>query len=376
LKTNWKTGFSYWFIHFTVETVCFFTIYYVFGGIKEWFLFALAYDILAFAPQSVIGSLLEKHPNFRPGLTGMALLALGSALLLFGAGNIVSYNSPKEYFDPFHIFIIISGLILLTMGNCIIHLLGAFITLRVSEGRLSESAVFVGGGSFGVITGKLLSGVSCGVYFPFIFIIIATLLILKTDNNIIKSFGKDTFNFSLYPCRHNICSDKSPSVIIFVLLFIVIVRAYIGYGLPTAWNQTTVQNVFLYIFMGTGKMAGGILSDIFGAKRVGVFSCILSVPVLLLSDHIMWTSLIGVALFSMTMAVTLGGLVSVLPENPGIAFGITTIGLLIGSVSTFIGLPDRLICNILIAVMSFISAAGFIYCLKNNGGKKHAIYTV
>ena len=49
----------------------------------------------------------------------------------------------------------------------------------------------------------------------------------------------------------------------------------------------------------------------------------------------MIVSLIGVMFFSMTMAITLGILVSVLPRTPGLAFGFTTIGLFLGTAPIF-----------------------------------------
>ena len=46
-------------------------------------------------------------------------------------------------------------------------------------------------------------------------------------------------------------------------------------------------------------------------------------------------SLIGVMLFSMTMSITLAILVSELKNTPGLAFGLTTIGLFLGTVPIF-----------------------------------------
>ena len=67
------------------------------------------------------------------------------------------------------------------------------------------------------------------------------------------------------------------------------------------------------------------------------------------------------------MAVTLGGLVSVMPKHPGIAFGFTTFALWFGSMPVFIfGLPEQRICNILIAVLSVLAAAGLFYSLRKN----------
>ena len=108
-----------------------------------------------------------------------------------------------------------------------------------------------------------------------------------------------------------------------------------GYGIPTSWNKTAVQTVMLYVTMGIGKLSGGILADIFGIKKVALFSAAAALPFLFTGDNIMAVSLIGVMLFSMTMSVTLAILVSVLKNAPGLAFGLTTIGLFLGSVPIF-----------------------------------------
>ena len=46
-------------------------------------------------------------------------------------------------------------------------------------------------------------------------------------------------------------------------------------------------------------------------------------------------SLLGVMMFSMTMPITLAILVSVLKNRPGLAFGLTTIGLFLGTAPIF-----------------------------------------
>ena len=69
------------------------------------------------------------------------------------------------------------------------------------------------------------------------------------------------------------------------------------------------------------------------------------------------------------MAVTLGGLVSVLKKHPGVAFGITTIALWLGSMPVFLfGIPEQTVCDILIAVLSALAAAGLFCALKNDKG--------
>ena len=362
MKTDWKAAFAYWFAHFATELICFYTICRLFENGEYWWAIAILYDVLAFFPQAVWGRICEKHPDFRPGVTGGILMMTGAAVMLLTAGSM---NGCIR-------IVTLMGLILLTVGNGFVHISGALATIRVSEGRLSESAVFVGGGSFGLIAGKLLSGADGIWAIPFVLMTAAVVIMARTDRNIRKrktESGIDVFDFTAFSCKHDLAADRAPALIAVVLTLVVAVRAYIGYGLPTAWNTTVVRTIFLYIFMGSGKMLGGILSDRFGARLTGIVSCLLSVPMLLLSDNIMWLSLVGVALFSMTIAVTLGGLVSVMPKHPGVAFGLTTIALITGSLPVFIsGLPSRAVSNTLIAVMSVLAAAGLFFSLKRKNG--------
>jgi hypothetical protein len=87
--------------------------------------------------------------------------------------------------------------------------------------------------------------------------------------------------------------------------------------------------------MGFGKALGGILSDAYGIRKVATLSTLFSLPFLLVGDNLMIVSIIGIMLFSMTMAITLAILVSKLKNTPGLAFGFTTIGLFLGFVQIF-----------------------------------------
>lgn len=72
----------------------------------------------------------------------------------------------------------------------------------------------------------------------------------------------------------------------------------------------------------------------------------------------MVVSLIGVMFFSMTMSVTLAILVSVLPDTPGLAFGLTTIGLFLGSVPVFFfKIKDITLNCIMLSIMTVVCIA-------------------
>ena len=355
MKKDYLSGLGYWFAHFSVEILCFFILYNVFDiSENAWFFFCM-FDIFAFASQPFLGYFCEKHIHFMPGPTGGFLLMAGALVIFF----------TRDVF-----FLQFIGLIILTAGNALVHLSGALETLKVSEGGLSESAIFVGGGSFGLIAGRLIGAYDRLFFIPLICEAVAIVIMIILDKRVKERFGADAYDFDRHPVKHELSTGRAIGITVFILAAVITVRSYIGYGLPTAWNYTTVRMILLYIFMGSGKMLGGILSDRFGARNIGMVSCLLALPALLFGDHIMWLSLIGVLMFSMTMAVTLGGLVSVLPSNPGVAFGITTLALLLGVVPTFFTkMPSRFICNIMIVILSVLAAAGLWYTVNNRKRK-------
>ena len=339
-KKNIQTGLMYFYLHFVTEVVCFYSLYRFSGSTSVTWLLFLAYDMLAFVPQSVLGYLSDRFPRLIFSLIGLPMLA--AALIL------QSLKAP--------VFI---SLFILCIGNCLIHVNGAEVTLRTSDGSLSHSAIFVSGGSFGVITGRLLSGTELPFWLLIIliasavpFAILAQGYVSYTDSLKKAAISCSSFNYS--------SKTVSRYVVILLAVFVVIIRGYMGYGIPTSWNKTTLQTVLLFVFMGIGKAFGGILSDLFGLRKVAVVSVILALPLLLVGDNNMYISLLGVMFFSMTMSVTLAILVSVLPKNPGLAFGYTTIGLFLGTAPMFFfKIKDPAVNMIILSALTVVC----IFCL-------------
>lgn len=350
--TDKVTAFSYWFVHFSVEVLCFFVLETIFPefSVFRW-IAVLTFDLVAFMTQPIVGIFFESHQKLRPGLIGGGMLILGS-----GAALVL-----KEHFA-----LMLIALVVFSLGNAMVHIGGALATARVSEGRLAEGAIFVAGGSFGVISGRMLAKLPTLWIVAFIPILVSLPVMYFVDKRMRDRYREEAFDFIKKPLKHDIANDRPAATVIVVLGLIVVARGYIGYGLPTGWNRLSIHTVLLFVFMGIGKMLGGILADRFGARNVGIASSLLSLPILLVSNNIMWLSLIGIALYSMTMAVTLGGLLSVLRYSPGIAFGITTISLILGSFPVFfMEMPAQFVCNILNVVMSLLGAVGIYYCINN-----------
>lgn len=337
-----KTGYLYFYVHFIVEVVCFFYLSRVMKDSVAVWLIPFIYDGVAFVPQSIIGYISDKFPKINIGLIGVILLFI--AYLIYGITNLPIYLS----------------LIILCLGNACLHVSGAEDTLKSSNGKLSPAAIFVAGGSFGVVTGKLLAKTSLNPLFLLIAILTIIPFVLLSKTYLNKDSKADKFNY--------VREDLNPLLVILVAVLVVIIRGYMGYGIPTSWNKTVVQLVIFFCTMGLGKALGGILSDIFGIRKVAIFSTLIAIPFLCFGDNIMIISLIGVMFFSMTMAITLGILVSKLKKTPGLAFGLTTIGLFLGTAPIFF-IKVNMISNIVIIIVaSILCAIALGYILK--GDKK------
>ena len=335
-----KTGYLYFYIHFIVEVVCFFYLSRVTNNSVIVWIVPFIYDGVAFVPQSIIGYLSDRYSKINMGLIGVILLVI--AYLIYGLTNLPIFVS----------------LILLCLGNAFLHVAGAEDTLRSSEGKLSPAAIFVSGGSFGVVTGRLLARTSLNplILIPVILTIIPFVLLSKTY--ITKDSNTNNFNY----VKENINSG----LVILVAVLVVIIRGYMGYGIPTSWNKTTLQLIIFFFIMGLGKALGGILSDLLGIRKVAIISCLAAIPFLCFGDNNMFISLIGVMFFSMTMSITLAILVSKLKKTPGLAFGLTTIGLFLGTAPIFF-IKVNMIANIIIIIVaSILCALTLGYILKED----------
>ena len=336
-QDNMACGYLYFYIHFIVEVVCFFHLSRITSSAFAW-LVPFLYDAFAFVPQSVIGRFCDKHPKVNISLLGTILLFIGILLFGFNVNKFIS-------------------LFIICFGNCFLHVGGAENTLRNSKGKLSHSAIYVSGGSFGVITGRLLAKTSISpfILLPVILTMIPFILLANTYNT--KDSNCNKFDY--------VKKGLNPTFVIIIAVLVVIVRGYMGYGIPTSWNKTVLQNVYLFCIMGLGKALGGILSDAYGIRKVGILSTLLAIPFLIIGDKLMIVSLIGVMFFSMTMSITLAILVSKLKKSPGLAFGLTTIGLFLGTAPIFfIKIYSMTINIIMIVILSIVCSMILGHILK------------
>ncbi len=299
-----------------MEMVCFFFLGRLPFNAEIFTIAALTYDAAAFVPQGLIGFLKDKYPAVRIDLIGWLSLS---------AGFVLRFNAMKTVWP---------ALVLLSLGNAALHIFCAELTLRHGQGKTAPSAIFVSGGSFGLIVGRILAGTDISWIWMIcpLFIILSVSLFASKQERIAAEEERRTEKLP-YDLHNRLLPEE---LILAAAVLLTAVRAYMGYGIPTSWNKTVWQSVALYMAMGTGKALGGILTDRFGIRKTMYTGILAAMPFLLLGDRIMWVSLIGVLFFSMTMGGTLGILVSALPDLPGTAFGLMTVGLFLGTLPIFV----------------------------------------
>ena len=250
------------------------------------------------------------------------------------------------------------GYAILAIGNAILHECGAIATVAESEGKIFPSALFVAGGSFGVVIGQTLGVYQISHYVLILPLILSEVCCLSAKTSLRKE------NYPVFRC---VKKDRSPAVILLFAFLVTFVRSYIGYAVPISWNKEVWQHFFLFFIMGIGKALGGYLSDKIGYWKTA-------------GDKIMVVSCIGVFFFSMTMSITFAMCLSILKNNPGMAFGITTAALFLGLVPVFFVRFDMMVNVIMITVFSLISfgmlkysLAGASESVRNSQSNENAI---
>lgn len=346
MKKSNTIGILYFIVHLMVEICSFYVLTSYIQSEFVWILM-LIYDFLAFVPQGFFGFLRDRGIRINFAFIGTMMTSLALVMMTLSL-------------DPFLVILVLS------VGNSIVHVQGAELTLRQSKGQMTPAALFVAGGSFGVITGKLLccSGAAAPIMLGFNLLTFIPIIIAQS-----LSSGDETENLEHY----NFANKKlSPFIIIALATFVVAVRAYMGYGIPTSWNKTVIQNIILYSSMGLGKTLGGVLIDKIGIRKTALISTVGALPFLLCGSELMTVSLIGVTFFSMTMAVTLALIVSVMKKYPGVAFGFTTVGLFLGTVPVFfVRIRSMLVNCIIISVLTVVCVIILtMICAKKKSDKR------
>ncbi len=331
-------SYACFFIHFCIEIICFSILTHTFmvGGAIQFFIY-MFFDMVAFYPQFLVGFVHERFPKLNIPVIAVAIMGIG----LF----ILEYDSPT--------LISMIAMMLVALANAFLHDCCAIQTTLIGKGRLFPTALFVAGGSFGVVLGQTLGSASFWAkrHLFIVLVVMLVLLLITNSSWLIEKYEYPRFNLVRTDFKHTF------TIIVVAAYFVTLVRSFIGYAIPISWKKELWQSFLLFFIMGLGKALGGYLADKFGARKVGVYSTLLCIPFLIWGQNLMVISIIGIFFFSMTMSITFGMFLSVIPDNPGLAFGLTTLALGNGIMFPFVTGPvDPIINSILIVILSIASS--------------------
>jgi len=301
----------------------------------------LTYNTIAFGLQPIFGYIADTYKNIPIAAIGCMLLIIG---LLF-----IKY--------PW------AALSIMGIGNACFHVGGGIDSLKYSNGKMARSGIFVSSGALGVSLGGLAGkSTMIPLYLPVVLLILCLIAIsIFSSPDSDKQYKAPDFKIS-NPIH-------SFGMIIALCFFSIVIRSYAGSIIPMDWKTTMFLSVLPSIGACVGKASGGILADRLGARNVGVFSLLASVPCLVFGHGLPWICFIGILLFNMSMSITLCTIASLLPSNPGLAFGITTLALLCGSVPMFFfTVPGA---SIVIAVLTILSSILLYHAVINHKEKEN-----
>lgn len=333
--------------HFAVDLGCFLIL---FGALKPAYggsglaglqtvtVGFLIYNIIAFGLQPFIGILCDERRWWRrwSGRGGILLVAAAMIPAAIGAGQDAVW--------PAWLAMGLSAL-----GNAAFHVGAGRDVLVHSDGRMKDNGIFVSSGALGVGLGTLLGGTgslwvlfgaacflcglsaACGKYI---------------SNETLSGRGTDSCP------RFHIVKERSFFTAAGLLFLVIVLRAFAGASIPLTWERVGLLVLLPSAASCLGKALGGIAGDRLGAGRTGIWSLAASLPLILFGSASPLLSLTGILLFNMTMPVTLCALADLMPKNPGFAFGLTTLALLLGTMVTFFGaIPEGLTKYILAALV-------------------------
>lgn len=343
---------AYTFSHFAVDYVCLLTVLDPFGirteilgGTQTYALFVILYNFLAFGLQMIIGAFCDEHRKFPASAVGCVFVLIGALCCAF---------IPGPY--PEYAFNLWTSVIFVGIGNAFFHVGGGIESLVHSGGKLRRSGVFVSSGAIGVALGIYnCSRTTGGIGF------IAALMLFCAAICFIAHLKYPAESESEITGAAN--EKLGIWIVLGLALLSVIIRSFGGTAIPMEWKTTMKLGLVSGFAAFLGKFIGGFAADFFGARKTGILSLLVSLPLLVFGSGNMIISVIGIILFNMTMPITLGIVAQRLPKNPGLAFGLTTAALLLGAVPSFFAVISGKIFLLVPAVL--VSAVCIYFSAEN-----------
>lgn len=319
-------------IHFIVDLACCILVTNIIsqkiGGTISYFLGVIIYNFCGFALQLPIGVVADKvNKNAIISGIGCLFVAIAYGFSHFG---IISC--------------IIAGI-----GNSLFHVGGGIDVLNISDKKATLSGIFVSTGAMGIFLGTKSGPAGFDKYYIIIgALIISFILLLWLYTKI-----KDKVS-NLEVLIPHLTSNEIIAII--CLIFTVCVRSYVGMILAFDWKSNFVLALAAIFAVVFGKMLGGIIGDKIGFKKISIISLCVSAILFVFAFDNSALGILAILFFNMTMPITLTALSNMMINNKGMAFGLLTVALFIGSIPTFFGYTNLAFTPLGLFAITIVSA--------------------
>lgn len=331
----------YTLLHFLVDFACGVLLYHqaypFLNSFSDVFYAFLLYNFFAFAVQLPIGIIADY-------INKNALFAVCGCFLVLCAYLCAPLGI---------IACVIAGI-----GNACFHVGGGIDVLNLSKGKATLPGIFVSSGALGIFLSaqKFLNQ----SYMASVFIglmgmgCLLSYFIYRKFHTQLQNAPIESPNLSNLKLFMVVC-----------LCLTVMLRSYTGFVLAFEWKSVFVVGLLFTMGVVLGKMFGGIVGDKFGFKKTAIISLILSVFCFCFAfqNNILGVvcGIVGVLLFNMTMPITLTALTNLMPQQKGMAFGLLTFMLFLGSVPCLFGHKYPFFSPIGLSVLVLLSAV-VLFC--------------
>jgi hypothetical protein len=272
----------------------------------------VAYNALAFAAQVPLGLAADRLRAYR----AMSLAGVATVLAALWLGPM----APR------------AAAALAGLGNSLFHVGAGAHVLRRSGTRATEIGLFVGPGAIGLSLGLSLGhgALPCRTA--------VSAALLAAGLAVARVFAGSAAEGSAPSRRCGHVPGRAAWLCVTLLLVAVSLRSTVGDNVAAAWRtQSVFVSVALAAAATVGKLLGGAVADRVGWVRAGGSALALAAPLLALAPRHAVAALAGTLLLQSTTPLTVKAVHTVMPERAGLAFGMASAALLLGSVPGLLG---------------------------------------
>jgi FSR family fosmidomycin resistance protein-like MFS transporter len=299
-----------------VDAGCGFLLFHDLTGLSDASSVVILYNVIAFGGQVPIGLLADRLGSRRGfAAAGMTLTAAG---ILLGA------RAP------------LMAAVVVAVGNALFHV-GAGADVLLRSGRAAAGGVFVGPGAIGLFAGIWLGRqrVDAGTALAILLLSALPLVLHLTRGGAPGAEARRLDHAGVRPPPWLLAVMPVATA----LLASVLVRAFVGTYVGTAWRLAPAVPLGLALAAATGKVLGGFVADRGGWSGTSVLA--------LTAAALLWgivpsspaAAVVAMLLLQSTMPVTLKATHLLMPARPGLAFGLPCLALVLGAFLSALSLP-------------------------------------